>query len=288
MSTHTISEIALSELFHLESPQDYKVHLATAGGNYKHPLNHFYDGQEYFTHWQSQQSQRNFSRKFIIALIELKKSQYLFAGIYKVNGCEEPSDVQNRGGQNATTKYIYDCELTEQYEKYIGKLVVSVNRDRASYLNLENFFDKLTVHSLLPERISTQQFPGYNKINHSFEDIARIVRKSATGWKTALENMNGVYVLIDDSSNKKYVGSATGDGGIWSRWRGYVENYTGGNKELDTLHTQCGEEHFKEHFKFVLIEHFTQNTDDSYVFERETFWKNALNSKNKLYGYNCN
>jgi hypothetical protein len=37
-------------------------------------------------------------------------------------------------------------------------------------------------------------------------------------WKTALEHAKGVYLITDTSNGKRYVGSAYGVTGIWSRW----------------------------------------------------------------------
>jgi hypothetical protein len=100
--------------------------------------------------------------------------------------------------------------------------------------------------------------------------------------------MKGIYLLIDDSNNKKYIGSAYGEYGIWNRWSNYINNYTGGNKGLDDLHKQVGEEHFKNHFRFVLLEYFSDKTDDNYVINRESFWKKVFNSRKESCSYNCN
>ena len=37
-----------------------------------------------------------------------------------------------------------------------------------------------------------------------------------------LENIKGIYLVTDTHTGRRYVGSAYGDMGIWSRWRQYA------------------------------------------------------------------
>jgi len=45
----------------------------------------------------------------------------------------------------------------------------------------------------------------------------------------------GVYLIVDRKTGKQYVGSASGEGGILSRWRSYADTGHGGNKRLIDL-----------------------------------------------------
>ncbi|WP_141770140.1 GIY-YIG nuclease family protein [Bacillus massilinigeriensis] len=91
-------------------------------------------------------------------------------------------------------------------------------------------------------------------------------------WKTALENVKGVYVIFDKKTGKKYVGSAYGESGIWSRWEQYISNGHGGNKELVKLMNDKGHDYAKENYKFTLLEYHPMFTPDEKIIFRENFW----------------
>ena len=101
-------------------------------------------------------------------------------------------------------------------------------------------------------------------------------------------------------TGKKYVGSAYGNNGIWSRWCCYEQILHGNNKELKALFKENKEQDMLEiverkdsrdyamaNFRFTLIECWPFKTDDSAIIHRENFWKEALLSRGD-YGYNAN
>ncbi len=63
------------------NPDDCKIHFATG---IEPPLEAFYSGT--FKEWQEYQHNRNFECRFILSLIHLYGGDWLFAGIYQVNG----------------------------------------------------------------------------------------------------------------------------------------------------------------------------------------------------------
>jgi len=65
------------------------------------------------------------------------------------------------------------------------------------------------VAQILPSPFDNDVFPGYDKVNISWEELSRVVSKE--GWKTAIENQKGVYLITDIHNGKMYVGSAYGD-----------------------------------------------------------------------------
>jgi hypothetical protein len=89
---------------------------------------------------------------------------------------------------------------------------------RGKAFKLENTYESLTVFEILKEPFTGQVFPGYERINHKFAHLETIFKASKNDWKAAIESVKGVYLITDKSNNKRYVGSAYGDSGIWSRW----------------------------------------------------------------------
>ena len=133
---------------------------------------------------------------------------------------------------------------------------------------------------VLPDTFDNDIFPGYDKVNISWNELSRIVNKES--WRTALQNQKGVYLLTDSSNGKMYVGSAYGDQMILGRWKSYVKNGNGGNVELKKLKF----EHIKDKFRYSILDIFKSTIDDEIILERESWWKEVLLSRD--FGYNRN
>ena len=58
-----------------------------------------------------------------------------------------------------------------------------------------------------------------------------IVKHQEAGWKAALSNVQGIYLIADQANGRLYVGSAYGAGGIWQRWMSYA--LTGHGENID-------------------------------------------------------
>jgi len=84
-----------------------------------------------------------------------------------------------------------------------------------------------------------------------------------------------------------YVGSATSDYGmLLQRWKSYVANGHGGNKELVELVNKKGYEYIKANFQYSILENYNAKVDDHIILERESWWKETLQTRR--YGYNSN
>ena len=128
-------------------------------------------------------------------------------------------------------------------------------------------------------------FCGYEHVEHSFSQLEAIIKQNKSDWKAALENVKGVYLIVDRSTGKMYVGSAYGDSGIWSRWVCYIATGHGGNDQLTRLIAAKGIGYAREHFYFSILEFRSMRIDDQAIIEREQYWKRVLCSCQ--FGYNA-
>ena len=252
----------------------FKIHLAT--GEEHPPLNAFFEGK--FKEWQEYQTRGNFTREMVVSLIELPSPNlWLFAGIYKILGHEKKSE-----------KHVaYQTELLPNQEDLIGRLVIEHTRaGRPSYLIGKKDGGAFYVSSLLEKKLSVTEFPGYNAVHIPYSILKIIIDQNVQSWFGALANIKGIYFIGDRKTGKGYVGSATGDSGIWQRWADYANNGHGGNKELRDI-LKSGGSDYRHNFQYAILEIADSHTSDEQILERETYWKDALMTK-LPFGYNAN
>lgn len=271
--------IPLSSLLNIQNSSEYKVHLA-CWNQEDQPLDVFVRDREEWDGWNSWRSSKDeFNREFILSLAHfyLETDIWLFAGIYR---------VLERKPVNRS--HSYTIERISKHDELIGRLKIHLPRPgRARSVKLENYYGQMLVSEFLREPYTGERFPGYEDINCDFCALESIFRTSRPDWKAALENIKGVYLIADKSNGKKYVGSAYGEFGIWSRWQCYMNTGHGWNDELTQLIEREGIEYARQNFRISLLEYRPARTDDQLILNREVFWKEALLSR-PPHGYNKN
>jgi len=256
--------------------KDYKVHFAIGRDKRKEPYNTFLiDG---FKYWQECQTEKNWSRAYILSLIYYEKDIWMFGGIYKVLPTK-PVPIQNDSGWYG---WKYETELTEKATEYIGRAFFRFKKEfRASYPTLEldpkngDPIANMPLDFLLDKRVTISDFLGFDKVNIDYKTLNFIVKDNILSWKSALSNVKGVYLIVDTKTGKQYVGSAYGEDCIWHRWVSYSQNGHGGNVELKELLKVNGQE-YKYNFKYSILEVCNMNLGNDYIIDRETYWKEVL------------
>ena len=257
--------------------KNYKVHLATGSKDKTEPYQKFLINA--FQEWQEHQTQKNFSRKYVISLIYYDKDKWLFGGVYEVLP-KKPVPIRNGNWSG----WRYYTKLTDCQTDMIGRLFVNYKRDfRSSYLNLEMKPKKddtmalrdAYIESILDKPASINDFSGFDQVNINYETLKMIVSNQIMSWKAALSKVKGVYLIVDQHTGKQYVGSASGDDCIWQRWLDYAKNGHGGNVELQKLLEKNGEK-YKYNFKYSILEICNMNLGSEYILDRESYWKEVL------------
>lgn len=264
----------------------YKLHLACWNG-YEQPLNVYLRGWEHWVGWNAWRGgkigRNDFNREYIFSLIQFyhEPNKWLFGGIFRV--VERFEDWRE-------TEVGYRLELLDLYKELIGRLIIDFYRYsglRGRSFKLEGYYKDFVVSEILKKPFDGINFPGYENINIDFPELEIVFKYQKNDWKGALENVKGVYLISDKSNGKKYVGSAYGDFGIWSRWAVYIGTGHGFNDELTRLISEKGMEYARDNFRFSLLEYRSMRIDDSTIINRESFWKEVMLSRGK-FGYNKN
>ncbi|WP_129139587.1 GIY-YIG nuclease family protein [Modicisalibacter coralii] len=268
-------DIELSDLIDGPELDNCKIHLASWNGR-NHPLDVFVSDRERWKGWNEYRGHRDdFNKKFIFSLIQFypEADTWLFGGLFRV-----------------VARYAdrYEVVLDRKYDNFVGRLKIRFKRSgRAKAVTPNRYFQEMTVSELLKEPYAGEEFPGYEDICLSFEKLETVVTQDRKDWRSALSSVKGVYLIADKSNGKKYVGSAYGITGIWSRWSCYIGNGHGHNDELTAIIKKHGKAYARKNFVFTLLEFRPMKADDQSVIDRECFWKKALLTRSD-HGYNKN
>lgn len=267
--------ILLKQIMPIENPSMYKIHVAKYSDG-EQPLDVYINSWDNWVGWNRwrSESKNRFTRKYVISFIHFypQPGTFLFGGIFEIL---------------KTYSDHYDIRLCEAYKDYIGRLKVrNIHTTIGSSFRFEKHYDNIEVIELLDKAYSTHVFPGYEYVNYPFTAIKNVIEHEAEDWKAALSNIKGVYMLTDTNNGKRYIGSAYGVDGIWSRWSNYISNGHGDNDKLKELVNKNGYEYVQKHFMFTILEIHSMLTRDTDVINREEYWKQVMLSTNEKYGYN--
>lgn len=272
-------DLYLHQIYRIAEPATYKLHLARWNGSVQ-PLDVFVRDREVWNDWNRWRSAKDdFNRPYIFSLIDFypQRDRWLFGGAYRV--LDRDSTPHAHG---------YKIELLPESEPLIGRVKVRLSSPgRSRSFKFENHYRALVLEEILGEAYTGEPFCGFDRVHLSFAQLESIIASQRSDWKTALQHAKGVYMITDESNGKRYVGSAYGADGLWTRWACYIEFGHGHNVELRKIIGKGGLDHARRHFRFALIEHMLPGSPDNLVLQREAYWKGVLLTRGD-YGYNKN
>lgn len=270
-----MQKIDLVEFVDGREIEESKIHLASWNG-FDQPLDVFVNDRAEWQTWNEYRGKRDdFNRKYVFSLIHfyLEQDIWLFGGLYR---------IKKRHPDR------YDVELDRKFQNLIGRLKVRYKRrGRAKAILPESCYDRMAVSEILREPYTGEVFPGYEDVNLPFSKLESVIRQENKDWKSALSSVKGVYLICDINNGKKYVGSAYGTTGIWSRWCCYIGTGHGHNDDFSKIIKEHGIEYARKNFVFTLLEYRPMKSDDKTIIDRESFWKGALITRGE-HGYNKN
>jgi hypothetical protein len=251
-----------------------------------HPL-HKYVGTEQLTLYQSRQKQLHAPGGLIVAFYGHKVDHGILLGVWRVVGVMSALDARSQGLLDGTFEsfndssqgYFHQLQATDFLADLRLKLEVTWGGRPNSWRRV------LVASNDYPIRISSEppvRFAGANNASLVMAELR--IALDDLRWQQSLGGMAGVYLLTDERSGRHYVGSASGERGIWQRWADYVRTGHGDNEQLVELLVQNpGREN---EFRLTLLESMPLNTAKSQILAREAFWKVALGSR--TFGLNSN
>ena len=271
--------IKLNDLLGISKTDSVKVRFNQSDGIQDPMLLYLQNPEIVNTQWLFwRKTQRYFSvGQIAICLLNLSSDTWLLTTIKRVTK-----------EFNVTNGINYEGEELEEYRKYFGRVVIKYHKTAQTQgMHYGTVCDDLEVLEILPNTFDDDEFPGYDKVRLSYDQLKLIIDRKKKSWISALESQKAVYLITNKSNGKLYVGSATSDNGmLLSRWSNYVENGHGNNVELKRVVDENGFNYVKQNFQYSILENYNSKVDDHVILEREQWWKETLQSR--LFGYNKN
>lgn len=264
-----------------------KIRLNTYNGD-KNPIDEFKKNPQLLLDWNYWNNKHYCAGQISIGLVNMGKDRWLLFTVGKIKRLlDMPIDGNGRvktDGHGIQVEY----ETLSEYQDLYGRVVIDYhNESQQLFRNAISLIDKLIVKEILPSIFTGFDFPGYDNVSLSYEQLATIIYGNYPSYRNALSNQKAVYLQTDKNTGKLYVGSATAKTDmLLARWSAYINNGHGGNVDLMKLVEQEGFDYIKQYFQYSIIENFNAKVDDEYVLQREAYWKDVLQTRK--FGYNKN
>ncbi len=172
--------------------------------------------------------------------------------------------------------WFYDLRRLRGFEDLEDKLVIDWGKGALSW---HQWMREKTVTELLAAG-RHDPFPGHLEFVLRHDELVTIVDapRANRDWHLSLGAVAGVYLIVDASDGKQYVGSATGDEGILGRWRGYARTGHGGNVLLKRLLDEKGPDHARN-FRYTILATLPRGLSRMKALEQECLYKRKLGSR---------
>ena len=156
---------------------------------------------------------------------------------------------------------VFQLQQVDILQEYEDKLTIDWGKSTRMW-HQRGSTEKPVV-SIQPDK--KKVFSGYEDLVLSYNDLKEIVDNQDVydAWHTALSS---VYA----------VGSAYGEGGLFERWKCYVETYHGGNKRMKALLEQYPDRY--RQFQFSILQILPKTVTDDGVVAIESVYKKKLMS----------
>lgn len=142
------------------------------------------------------------------------------------------------------------------------------------------------VFEIRPPGRALPPIADYAQILLTYTELQTLVASTEAhrDWVSALRNVGGIYLIVSARTGAQYVGSATGEEGIWGRWSSYAGN---GLRDNTLLRKLLDEDptHARD-LTFSILDTFSRSLTKAEAIVRESQAKYKLGSR--AFGLNAN
>ena len=235
-----------------------------------------------FKEWQSEQSDSKMKNvDYLVVFLAEEGCECRFIGVYRYYG-------PKRATGNGVSEYA--IEEVEGFEGLKDKVVIDWGKGTLSWM--QNWQSTKNVRRI--DQVNTGDdipyFIRYEDVILSFSQLQKVVEDKE--WKSKLESLNCVYMILDKETGKQYVGVTYKDmkpgikNGILGRWTEYAKTGHGNNKLLVALLAEKGISYAEQNFQWTILETLPLNVTPKVAIDRESLYKKKFGTRE--HGYNEN
>lgn len=251
------------------------------GKEYTNSLYDIYlNDNEVFMNYQSEQVKKRFMDvDYIVAFIGEEGVASRFVGVYRNMGL-----IKEIGDYNDEVLAKFDFQEVGGFGLLKERVIIDW-RNPVSWL--QNYINEMPVvridRGLKEDNIPV--FSRFEDVLLDYNQLSHIFETNNIEWKSKLESCNCIYLILDKSNGKQYVGSTYNKQGIWGRWAQYAATGHGGDKDLKPL-LEADPNYARKNFQWCILETLPLKILEEHAIDRESLYKRKLGTRD--FGYNNN
>ena len=201
-------------------------------------------------------------------------------GVYRVEGRQPAGAVKLPAGcppiKPTRGGYFYTLTPTPGMDDLVDRLVIDWGAGTRSWH--QRLTDKEVLEIGAPGH-AQPPFRDYVEFSLTHGELCDLVTHADANrdWRSRLEAVGGVYLILASGTGQQYVGSATGDGGIWARWAAYARTGHGGNEALKRLLKR--NRAYPSGFVYSILQVFPKTFTRAEALAMERRYKDKLGSR---------
>lgn len=260
--------------------KDSRKEKIIGGKNYAISLYDIYLYEnEVFVTYQSEQLLKKFKNvDYLVSFIGEESTSSRFVGVYKNNGI-----LQMLPDYKGEAYARFDIQEIPGFELLKERVIIDWNNP-VQWLQHYNEMPVIRIDRGLMEN-NLPVFVRYEDVVLNYVQLKTIINSNNPEWKSRLESCNCIYLILDKSNGKQYIGSTYNTKGIWGRWSEYAKTGHGDDVELKKC-IDSDPKYAEKNFQWCILETLPIKILQDQVIERESLYKRKLGTR--IYGHNKN
>ena len=160
-----------------------KIRLNTYNG-YKNPIDDFKKNPQLLLDWNYWNNKPYKQGQISIGLVNMGNHEWLLFTIGRIKKVLEKPINSIDGINGVQVEY----ETLEKYNDLYGRVVLSYHNKTQQLFRNADIINELEVKEILPSVFSDFDFPGYDNVCLSFDELASIVNGDYVSYRNALKN----------------------------------------------------------------------------------------------------
>lgn len=239
---------------------------------------YLYENDAFIT-YQSEQLVKKFKNvDYIVSFIGEESTSSRFVGVYKNNGI-----LQMLPDYKRESLARFDIQEISGFELLKERVIIDWNNP-VQWLQHYNAMPVIRIDRGLMEN-NLPVFVRYEDVMLNYTQLKTIINSNNPEWKSRLESCNCIYLILDKSNGKQYVGSTYNTKGIWGRWSEYAKTGHGNDIELKKC-IDSDPKYAEKNFQWCILETLPIKILQDQAIERESLYKRKLGTR--IYGHNKN